>query len=388
MPVTGGPTEVDRVRALREVLTATGAGIYLATHVAGPVPAETLTAVHESDELELRIGRVGRDRPDDLEQREKEARAVAAAAIKASPERVVLAHGVPEATRAIALELLARSEKAVPRVIAIAGLEQAVVDAVRSVAEAVGADFDLLAQAPQILAADVELVVMSHVQPDGGLNDVTRVAETVHKADAQLLLDAGMSVGALPLEVGSLGADGLIAATHRWLLGPDAMALAWLAPGLGEDLPGRLRQSTGPFGRGALLALARSVGWLLMYIDLPWAVTRTRYLAKELYGAIAGIDGIEISADPAAHGALIGIRIEGWDAEQAADELSRSVFAIVDVDPDADVIRASVGAWNREDELDRFVERLAELAEHTPETLPRKPSLTVLSGPLDPEEEA
>ena len=53
------PSRFDRVRGLREVLTATGAGIYLSTHVAGPIPAETMTAVHESDESELRIGRAG-----------------------------------------------------------------------------------------------------------------------------------------------------------------------------------------------------------------------------------------------------------------------------------------------------------------------------------------
>ena len=37
-------------------------------------------------------------------------------------------------------------------------------------------------------------------------------------------------------------------------------------------------------------------------------------------------------------------------------------------------------AWNREDELDRFIGRVAELAAETPETLTRRPSLTVLSG--------
>ena len=31
--------DFDRVRNLREVLSATGAGIYLATHQAGPLPA-------------------------------------------------------------------------------------------------------------------------------------------------------------------------------------------------------------------------------------------------------------------------------------------------------------------------------------------------------------
>ena len=69
--------------------------------------------------------------------------------------------------------------------------------------------------------------------------------------------------------------------------------------------------------------------------------------------------------------------VEAW---QAAEELSRSVFAIVEADAERDVLRISVGAWNREDELERFIARVAELASATPETLLRRPSLTVLSG--------
>ncbi len=50
------------------------------------------------------------------------------------------------------------------------------------------------------------------------------------------------------------------------------------------------------------------------------------------------------------------------------------------MDRDANALRVSVGAWNTEDELSRFVERVADLATHTPETLPRKPALTVISA--------
>ena len=84
------PSRFDRVRGLREVLTAAGAGIYLATHQAGPMPAETLAAVHESDDMELRVGRVGPDRADDVEQREREARAVVAAVISASQQKMAV----------------------------------------------------------------------------------------------------------------------------------------------------------------------------------------------------------------------------------------------------------------------------------------------------------
>ena len=384
--MSDGHRRFDRVRGLREVLTATGAGIYLATHQAGPLPAETLAAVHESDEMELRVGRAGPDRAEDLHQREREALAVVAAVLGASPEQMVLTHGAAEAARLVALEVLERDER--QRVVLLAGVDRAVAAAVRDVADVAGAQVDALAQAPGIFEADVALVVMSHVDADGRLTDPARVAAAARAAGARTLVDVGRSAGALPLDVGELGADFVMAETQRWLLGPDAVAALWITPELERELPEWLRQASAPFARGSLLALARSVGWLLMYVELPWALARTVALADQLYDDLAAIDGLELLAEPDAHGAVLAFRISGWDAESAVDELGRSIFAIVEADAEADLIRASVGAWNRESELERFVARVAELAAHTPETLPRRPALTVLSGPLDPEEDA
>ncbi|MFV2064908.1 MAG: aminotransferase class V-fold PLP-dependent enzyme [Chloroflexota bacterium] len=405
--MNSGPTEVDRVRSLREVLTATGAGIYLSTHVAGPIPAETMTAVHESDDLELRIGRVGLDRDDDIEQREKEARAVAAAAIKASPEQVLLAHGVAQAAAISSLELLTQraatddgdGDGRRSRVLVLKSVAAPVLAAIRAVASGSGARVDIIDAAPQILAGDVALVVMPHVDALGNIADVARAGEAARSAGARLMVDASLSVGALSVEVDSLGADVLIADTHRWLLGPDAMTLVWLSGGLGEDVPTRLRATVGPFGRATLLAVSRSIGWLLMYIELPLVLTRTAELAGRLYDSLSAIEGVELLAEgveqvgSSVHAApdrvppLAAFRINDWNAIQAAEELSRSVFAIVEADAERDIVRASVGAWNREDEIDRFIGRLTELAEHTPETLPRKPSLTVISGPATTEDE-
>jgi len=344
--------------------------------------------------MELRIGRVGPDRVADLELREREARAALAAAIKAPFEQVVVSHGAAEAARCAALEVLgARAGSdagARSRVLLIDGLSAPVAAAIEGVARATGVEVDVLPLAPQILGGDVALVAMAHVDQLGRLTDPAPVAAAAGRVDARLLVDASLSVGALPVEVPALGADILIADVHRWLLGPDGVALLWLAPTLGEDTPERLRAASGLFGRGMLLATARSLGWLLMYVELPWVLARTERLARRFREALAGFEGVSLlgspdgdatPAPPAALSALVAFRIAGWDAEQAAEELSRSVFAIVEADAEADLIRASVAAWNREDELDRFVERVAELAGHTPQDLPRKPSLTVINGP-------
>jgi selenocysteine lyase/cysteine desulfurase len=374
------PQRFDRVRNLREALTATGAGIYLATHVAGPTPTETMAAVHESDEMELRIGRVGPDRAEDLQQREREARAVVAAALQASPERLVLTHGAAEAARLIALEVLGARGDAGSAVL-VRGLDPTVAAAVRDVAEAVGAAVEVLDQPPAILTEEVALVATAHVDIDGRLADPSALAGAAHAAGARLLLDAGRSIGAVPTPVADLGADFVVADTHRWLLGPDAVACAWFTPDLGDELPEWLRLATAPFGRGPLLALARSVGWLLMYVELPWAIARTVELADGLYADLEAIEGVELLAGPEAHGAIAAFRIAGWDAETVADELARSIFAILETDEPSELVRVSVGAWNRESEIARFVERVAEIARHTPESLPRRPSLTIISGP-------
>ena len=101
-----GPFDADRVRAMREVLTASGAGIYLAAHLAGPLPTESMAAARESDEMDLRVGRVGPDRAEDLLQRDREARAVLAAALQVSPDRLVLVHGAADGIRLVTLEAI------------------------------------------------------------------------------------------------------------------------------------------------------------------------------------------------------------------------------------------------------------------------------------------
>ena len=293
-----------------------------------------------------------------------------------------------------------------PRVLLHERLDPVVAASLRFAAAGAGAEAEVMPALHQDMPARVALLAAPCIDGDGRVLDDPRLAQAAHARGAMLLVDAGMAAGAVPLDVGSMGADAVIADTHRWLLGPEAVAVAWLGPTLGEGAPTAVRAVIGPFGRGPLLALARSVGWLLMYVDLPWVLERTGRLARRLRVALEGDrgrrgDGCPRCAArrpqraesaprprgsprprrPRRAGTDVAFRIRGWTAEPAADELSRSVYAILEADADMDLLRASVGAWNREEELDRFTARVAALAAHTPETLPRRPSLVVLRSP-------
>src|SRR5204862_538103 len=55
---------------------------------------------------------------------------------------------------------------------------------------------------------------------DGSLLDVPRVAAACHAQGALLLLDVSQCCGALPMDVNQLGADFMVCAGYKWLLGP------------------------------------------------------------------------------------------------------------------------------------------------------------------------
>jgi cysteine desulfurase/selenocysteine lyase len=63
---------------------------------------------------------------------------------------------------------------------------------------------------------------------DGSLLDVRRVADACHKQGALLLLDASQSCGAIPMDVNQLGADFIVSAGYKWLLGPFGTGFFWM----------------------------------------------------------------------------------------------------------------------------------------------------------------
>ncbi|HWH24963.1 MAG TPA: aminotransferase class V-fold PLP-dependent enzyme [Candidatus Limnocylindria bacterium] len=296
--------DAQKLASLRELLPATGAGIYLDTASAGPLPAETAAAMREADEWELRVGRAVEGRNEDVRQRDAEARAVIAALIGVEADDVIVGPG-----RHWAIDLARRLTPArdvTPLVDPLAGARQPV---------------------------------------GGGIVDLTWAA------------------GVVPLRAAELGGAAAIFACDRWLLGPEGTAALWLpgGPPFGEPA---LRLDRLP--RTTLLGLARSVGWLEMYVGLEWALERGQRLAQQLLEALAATAGVEVVTPADRPAGIVSFRVPGLPAEEAAAQLRRRVFAIVGVAERLDAVRASVAWFNTEAELDRFAGAVAEVARQRP----------------------
>ncbi len=187
------------------------------------------------------------------------------------------------------------------------------------------------------------------------------------------LVEATLAVGAVPIDVASLGADAVFFAGDRWLLGPEGTGAIWSKPATGLDQI--FRDHDVP--RTATLGLARSVGWLEMYVGLDWIYERGAYLTRRLHAALTAADGVEVVTPADELATIVVFRLATWPTDAALDELRRRVFAIIGTTPDGAALRASVAWFNTEEEIDRFAAAVAEIARYTPETLPRRPSLVV-----------
>jgi L-cysteine/cystine lyase len=229
-----------------------------------------------------------------------------------------------------------------------------------------------------------------------------RIAEIAHARGALLVVDGAQSAGAIPLDLATTGADVYAIPAQKWLLGPEGMGAVAVSPRARDRLqpafgghyefervdstgtavrwPDARRFEATNYHRPSIVGMARSIGWLGMFIGLDWVYRRGTALAHSTADRLAAIDGVEVVTPRDRMATLVSFRIGGWEPQAALDELGARVFAVCRTLPLIDALRISVGFFNSEEELDRFIGAVELLAKHTPATIPPRRTLTVLGG--------
>lgn len=403
--------ERARVAALRAALPATRAGVYLNTGTAGPLPAEAAAAMQEVAERELAVGRATRDAYEELLARMDEARAVVAAVLGTDVDLVALTHST---TEGVNLALGTISWRAGDRVVTTTLEHPGVTGPLALLRDRLGVevveaevgdggddDRTLAALEAAVAAGRTRALVASHVAwSTGAVLPAAGIVAIARRHGIASILDGAQSAGAITLAIDELGADFYAVSGQKWLLGPEGTGALAVRRGLaGEVLPpvGGFLAAFTPYavGRDALwpdarrfetaglhkpsiVGLARSAGWLSMYVGLPWAHERAARLAAAAAERLAVMPGVTLVTPRGRMGTLVSFRVAGWEGDQAAEALGRRAHAIVRSIPGLDAVRLSVAFFTTDDELRRVLDAVEEIGRHTPATLPPRPAIQFL----------
>ncbi len=401
--------DAEKLAAIRAALPALGAGIYLNTGSVGPMPAETAAAMAEIVDYELRIGRASIDYWEAFLERLAEARGAVAAVVGAEVDEIAITHSTTAAMNAAmwSVDLRPGDRIVTTRAEHPGALGPSHAIAARTGAEIVAVDVGLGGDDDRILEAfdaairpGTRLVAVSHVLwTTGARLPLTEIASLAHGRGAVIAVDGAQSTGAMPVSVAELGVDFYAIPGQKWLLGPEGTGALWASPAVvdrsfvlngsfftyerispDEAVPwsdARRFEDGGPY-RPGITGLARSCGWLSMYVGLPWIHARGQAMAQLAVDRLARIDGVEMLTPRDRMGTLVTFRIGGWDAATALAEIAGRTFAIARTIPPLDALRISVGFFTTEDEIERVATAVELLAAHTPETLPQRPKLQII----------
>ncbi len=374
------PPDDDRLHAVREALPAVAAGIYLDTATAGPLPSESAAAMAELAAWELRTGRASPAYLDEMRARLDEARAAVAAVLVADVDEVAIVGTAGGAIASAAASIRWRPGDAVATVApehdpALAPLERlAGTLGLRVDRVPVGDEATVLGWIEEALDPGTRLVAVPHVSwATGEVLPIRGLVELARARGVIVAVDGTQAAGAIPVDVQSLGVDLYAVAGQAWLLGPAGIAALWSA-----GARTRPRHDDDALYGPAVVALARGIGWLSMYVGLEWLQGRASALTGALAARLEGIAGVEVLTPGDRRAGILTFRISGWSAAGALEELSSRIFLIAHAVAELDAIRLSVAGFNDAAELERLLGAVELLASHTPETLPARRPLTII----------
>jgi selenocysteine lyase/cysteine desulfurase len=220
-------------------------------------------------------------------------------------------------------------------------------------------------QVAEAVSPATRLVACSHVSWIDG-----RLAPDMNAVDVPVLLDGAQGVGAVPTDVATLGCDFYAGSGQKWLCGPVGTGLLWVSPDWTQRLlatgptylnlenPGDGLDAVPVAGAArfdtpaqSLEAAVTAATAFVLLASTGWDELHERAatLAETLAGMLAE-RGREVV--PRDRTTLVSWRDD--DPVATKDRLAAAGVVIRDL-PGTGLLRASVGAWNDESDLERLL---------------------------------
>lgn len=225
-----------------------------------------------------------------------------------------------------------------------------------------------------VVPGRTRLIACSHVSwISGRIVDAAALAAT----GVPVLLDGAQGLGAVPADVRALGCQFYAASGQKWLCGPEGSGCLFVSSERLEDLlipwPGygsladpqralELEPAEGARRLDHGFPSGVRSAWVLASLEVlgeagwDWIHARAAALAQRLAERLTEL-GLDVL--PRGRSTLLSWRVD--DSQAEVERLSAAGFVVRNI-PALDLIRASVGAWSSEEELERLAQTAAELS--------------------------
>ena len=242
--------------------------------------------------------------------------------------------------------------------------------------------------------APISLITLNHMPTNGGLvNPVAEVGSIARSHGVPFLLDACQTVGQVPIDVAEIQCDMLTATSRKYLRGPRGLGFSYvreefierLSPVFVElesapvVLPERYGLATSArrfetwekayanvVGLGAAAEYAQEIGVADVWERIQFLAARMRILLWE-------VDGVTVYDQGRVQGGIVTFDIEGrqpLEVQELLAEHSINVSVSTPFSAPVDMhrrqidglVRASVHAYNTDEEIENLIEAVAVMA--------------------------
>ncbi len=255
-------------------------------------------------------------------------------------------------------------------------------------------DVDVEALEEMVSERETALITLNHMPTNGGLvNPAAAVGDVASRHGIAYLLDACQSIGQIPIDVREVNCDMMTGTSRKYLRGPRGVGFLYVKEAFVEHLdPVFVELENAPVvlpdyfslaggahrfetweksyaniaGFGAAIDYAIDVG-----VDAMWE--RIQALAMTLRQQLAMIDGVEVHDRGTTKGGIVTFEVEGRQMLEVRELLAERAINVSTVTPFSapldmrsrdleGLVRASVHAYNSDDEIDDLISAIQILA--------------------------
>ncbi len=380
-----------KVAALRAQLPAVEATCYFNVGSNGPLPLVAHEALLAAAQTELEVGRIVPGLYERNRDRNREVAGLFGEIFNADRDEIALTHSTSEGLGTVLMGLAwNRGDEVVTCALEHPGLLGPLAllahrfgVVLRRAAVGMG-EGDVVGAVAAALGPKTRVIALSHLQwSTGAVLPLPELAELAHERGVMLVVDGAQSAGQIPVELAELGVDAYAIPGQKWLCGPEATGALFLrgdrfadvAPTLirysqydptGYLIPAASAQryEIGEFYGPALAAQTAVLRWLRDEVGLDWAYARISELGRRVHEELSAVDGVTVVTPRERMGGLVNFQVEGLRPQEVAAKLFERNITIryVDTRPCPVTARAAAAWWNTEEEVERLVAAVGEIA--------------------------